>query len=266
MLIRDLDCFFLSYDEPDADSNFNSLVASSSLPLRRIHGVKGFDAAHKAAANASTTERFITIDADTTEIDPNFWNINLPEHVLRSINTYHFKAFCPSTLLVYGNGSVKLWNKLTTLNMRSHESVRNGTSIEFHSEAHSVNLWNKYSTTQPSDWCLLRAAFREGFKFRTFERTNRKFISGWMLNGKESQADWFAAGYFASHRKLKIDINDLDKLKKLVHSPLDSTWVAGGRKLIRHLIHPGISFSNWENNSNPFAPDTGVVDFRINEF
>ena len=35
------------------------------LGQREFHGVYGFDAAHKACAEASDTERFVTVDGDT---------------------------------------------------------------------------------------------------------------------------------------------------------------------------------------------------------
>ena len=61
--IADLDCVFLTYDEPNAEENWVRI--KNMVPwARRVDGVKGSDAAHKAAAEASTTERFILIDGD----------------------------------------------------------------------------------------------------------------------------------------------------------------------------------------------------------
>ena len=62
--IADIDFVFLSYDEPNAEKNFADL--KRKVPwAKRVHGVYGFDAAHKACAEASDTERFITVDGDT---------------------------------------------------------------------------------------------------------------------------------------------------------------------------------------------------------
>ncbi len=61
--VTELDIFYISYDEPNAEENWADLM--NKVPwAKRIHGVKGFDAAHKAAANQSETERFITVDGD----------------------------------------------------------------------------------------------------------------------------------------------------------------------------------------------------------
>ena len=61
--VLDFDIIYLSYDEPNAEKNYADLC--KKIPwAKRIHGVKGSDAAHKACANISDTDRFITIDGD----------------------------------------------------------------------------------------------------------------------------------------------------------------------------------------------------------
>ena len=61
--VIDYDIIYLSYDEPNAEQNYADLC--KKVPwAERIHGVKGSDSAHKAAAEKSTTDRFITIDGD----------------------------------------------------------------------------------------------------------------------------------------------------------------------------------------------------------
>jgi len=61
--LNDLDMIYISYDEPNADHNWQDLI--NKFPYaKRVHGIKGSDAAHKAAAKLSETSRFITIDDD----------------------------------------------------------------------------------------------------------------------------------------------------------------------------------------------------------
>ncbi len=70
--IADLDCIYLSYDEPNKEETWAQI--KNMVPwARRVDGVKGSDSAHKAAAEASTTERFILIDGDNLP-DPAFFN------------------------------------------------------------------------------------------------------------------------------------------------------------------------------------------------
>ena len=79
--VIDYDIVYLSYDEPNAEKNYADLL--SKVPwAKRVHGVEGSDAAHKACANLSETDRFITVDADNI-IHPNFLQqeIDFQEHV-----------------------------------------------------------------------------------------------------------------------------------------------------------------------------------------
>ena len=68
----DSDIIYLSYDEPNAEQNYADLC--KKVPwAKRVHGVEGSDAAHKACANISETERFITVDGDN-QIREDFLN------------------------------------------------------------------------------------------------------------------------------------------------------------------------------------------------
>jgi hypothetical protein len=70
--VTDCDVVYLSYDEPNAEANYVDLL--KKVPwAKRVHGVKGSDAAHKACARLAETERVIVVDGDNV-IDPNFIN------------------------------------------------------------------------------------------------------------------------------------------------------------------------------------------------
>ena len=73
--VADLDCIYLSYDEPNKEE-FWAKIKNMVPWAQRVDGVKGSDAAHKAAADASTTERFVLIDGDNLP-DPTFFNQTL---------------------------------------------------------------------------------------------------------------------------------------------------------------------------------------------
>jgi hypothetical protein len=118
--IEQFDIFFMSYDEKDADDAYSNLLKTFSK-LKRIHGVKGEMNAWKAAAEASQTPYFLTIDADTTVL-PEFSKkiIDLEEndkrvHVWRSRNNVNG--------LVYGHGSMHLFNKEHILSFKEFNGV-----------------------------------------------------------------------------------------------------------------------------------------------
>ena len=73
--ITEFDIVFISYDEPNAEQNYNDLLNKCPW-AKRSHGVWGSDAAHKAAAALCDTDRFITIDADNI-VREDFFNIEI---------------------------------------------------------------------------------------------------------------------------------------------------------------------------------------------
>ena len=121
--ISELDCIFISYDEPNADRNYADLLSKAPW-AKRVHGVKGSDAAHKAAAELSDTERFITVDGDNI-VDPKFFDIELDFIGTPSLRGKQL-SWCGKNIingLVYGNGGLKSWTKDYVLNMRTHEAA-----------------------------------------------------------------------------------------------------------------------------------------------
>ena len=113
--ISDIDFVFLSFDEPNADKNFADL--KKKVPwAKRVHGVAGFDSAHKKAGEISETQRFITVDADT-QIDEEFLSMLVDFNSLGIDDTYTLSWCGKIDLngLQYGNGSLKCWTKELSL-------------------------------------------------------------------------------------------------------------------------------------------------------
>ena len=68
--VTDLDFVFISYTEPNKEENWADL--KSKIPwAKRVDGVKGFDSAHKAAAEKAETDFFISVDGDNI-VDESF--------------------------------------------------------------------------------------------------------------------------------------------------------------------------------------------------
>ena len=88
--IADLDCVFLSFDEPKKEEFW--IKIQNMVPwAKRVDGVVGSDAAHKAAADASDTDRFILIDGDNIP-DPEFFNLQLNLDETSSKAVFRWKA------------------------------------------------------------------------------------------------------------------------------------------------------------------------------
>ena len=167
--VIDYDIVYLSYDEPNAEKNYADLC--SKVPwAKRVHGVKGSDAAHKACAELSETDRFITVDGDNI-VDPNFLQqeIDFEEHTDLENSVI---SWCGQNIingLMYGNGGLKCWPKEYVLNMRTHENAdpdNPHAQVDFCWDTQYIQMNGTFSTihnnaTPQQAW---RAGFREGVK------------------------------------------------------------------------------------------------------
>jgi hypothetical protein len=165
--IADLDCVYLSYDEPKKEEFWVKI--KNMVPWAvRVDGVKGSDAAHKAAAAASTTERFILIDGDNFPY-PEFFNqtLEFKDDEWESA-VYRWRAKNNINGLMYGNGGVSSWTRTFVNAMQTHENT-DGTAendVEFCFYPNYWAMHDCFSTTFPnqSEFHAWRAGFREGVK------------------------------------------------------------------------------------------------------
>lgn len=163
--INEFDCFYISYDEPQKEAYWAHLQDICPWAIR-IDGVKGFDSAHKACANASSTDKFLTIDGDNL-VYPDFFNLVLDIPDKYDDCTLSWASRNIINGLNYGNGGIKLWTKDFVLGMNTHENaVTEGEKVDFCWYDKYIQLNNTYSDTCPngSPFQAFRAGFREGVK------------------------------------------------------------------------------------------------------
>lgn len=163
MKTTELDLVFISYDEPNADLNYADLCEKAPW-AKRIHGIKGSDAAHKAAASLSETEWFITVDADNI-VNDKFFDIEIAEDT--KIKAYGWCGRNRINGLRYGNGGVKVWKKQFVLDMKTHEAADSKRAqVDFCWEDGYKNFPVVYSESviNASPFQAWRAGFREGVK------------------------------------------------------------------------------------------------------
>lgn len=167
--IIDQDIVFLSYDEPNAEKHYADLL--KKVPwAKRVHGVKGSDAAHKACAAQSETEYFVTVDADNI-VDPKFFSviIDLDELGLTSENVFSWCGKVHVNHLMYGNGGLKLWTRKFVNEMRTHENsdpddAKGAVEFCFDPRYYQFNQNFSTSYTNSTPFQAWRAGFREGVK------------------------------------------------------------------------------------------------------
>ena len=171
--IADLDVVYLSYDEP-AKEEFWLKIKNMVPWAKRVDGVKGSDAAHKAAAEASDTERFILIDGDNMPQE-SFFNLQLDftdKDPAFHKAQFRWKAINVINGLRYGNGGMSSWTKTYVMNMKTHEAQDEGDVsriADFCLDSKDNLYWamhDCYSTTYPNytPFQAWRAGFREGVK------------------------------------------------------------------------------------------------------
>lgn len=171
--VADLDCIYLSYDEPQKEEFW--LKIKNMVPwAKRVDGVKGSDAAHKAAGEASDTERFILIDGDNMP-EESFFNIQLDftdKDEKFKLAQFRWKAVNSINGLRYGNGGMSSWTKTYVREMKTHEHQTEGDVsriADFCLDSKDNLYWamhDCYSTTYPNytPFQAWRAGFREGVK------------------------------------------------------------------------------------------------------
>ena len=167
--VTDYDIIYLSYDEPNAEKNYADLC--KKVPwAKRVHGVEGSDAAHKACAKLSETDRFITVDADNI-VNEKFINqeINFDEHEDLQHSVISWAGYNAVNGLMYGNGGLKCWPKKFVLGMKTHENADANNvhaQVDFCWDINYIQMNSCFSTvynnhTAQQAW---RAGFREGVK------------------------------------------------------------------------------------------------------
>lgn len=152
------DVFFISYNEPNAEENWENL--KSRFPnAKRVHGVKGIHKAHMTAAEQSTTPMFWVVDGDSVVADNFNFDLVVPKydedivHVWASTN--------PVNGLEYGYGGIKLLPRGKTLLVDETSSdMTTSISDKFRAVPTVANITN-FNTDPFNTW---KSAFRECVK------------------------------------------------------------------------------------------------------
>jgi len=243
--IADLDCVYLSYDEPQKEKFWVQI--QNIVPwAKRVDGVKGSDAAHKACADVSETERFVLIDGDNIP-DAEFFDQQLDIDDSNKEAVFRWRARNHINGLRYGNGGLSCWTKKFVQTMRTHENSDgdDSTAIEFCFDANYWPMKDCWSTTYPngSEEHAWRAGFREGVKMcldrgtkpeldnfkQKAHRQNLDNLAVWHTVGRDVEfGKWAIAGARQGTVETMIkgwdykEVQCFDKLNEIWHRTKDS--------------------------------------------
>jgi len=150
-----LDIIFISYDEPNADANFE-LLRSKFQYAKRVHGVECIANAHNEASKIADTSLFYVVDGDT-EVFPSF-DFSFKPASWDQDYVHIWKSRNPVNGLEYGYGGVKLFSKKFFRNLKTN-SIDFTTSLTKDVKyIDDVVSFTNFNSDEFRSW---RGAFRE---------------------------------------------------------------------------------------------------------
>ncbi len=154
-IVQIYDIVFISYNEPNADSNYENLKTRYPR-AKRIHGVKGIHQAHIAAAESVETDLFYVVDGDAVIVDDFKFDYTVPRYERSHVHVWRSRN--PLNDLEYGYGGIKLLPRIKTLNMDT-SSADMTTSISNNFKViNKVSNITAFNTDPFNTW---KSAFRE---------------------------------------------------------------------------------------------------------
>ena len=171
---RPYDVVFISYNEPNAEDNWEKL--QKLVPTaKRIHGVKGIHQAHIEAAKSVETPMLWVVDGDSVVKNDFNFELLLPDHDEDIVHVWRSKN--PINGLEYGYGGVKLLPTELTINMDTAKPDMTTNISEKFKVVKEVSNITAFNVDPFTTW---RSAFRECVKLAS------KIIPGQV--DKETQA------------------------------------------------------------------------------
>ena len=201
-----MDIVFLSYDEPNADENWEKLKAKYPR-AKRVHGVPARTLAYVTAALKSETDYFFAV-FPTIEIDDSFDFTFQPDRLKEPCH-YIFHCKNPVNGLEYGHRAVILYNKQLCL-----ETIKPGLDYTL-SQAHTVVPklcgTSNFNVSPEISW---RVAFREVIKLCAMKQTveSQHRLKKWCELGKGQYAHLVQRGALDAVEYYEKNKHDQDAL------------------------------------------------------
>jgi len=217
-----LDVVFISYNEPNAETNWQKVLTKAPY-AKRIDNIKGIVSAHKQAASIVKTDMFYVVDGDA-ELDDN-WDFNFQPDIFDRDCVHVWRSINPVNGLKYGYGGVKLFP--TDLVLSADENNTDMTT----SLSDKFKLMPKISNTtsfNSDEFSAWRSAFRECAKLsskivnRQLSRETEKRLDIWCTAGDDKPFGKYAiAGAIAGRKFGKENIDNV-KVLQLIN---DYDWL-----------------------------------------
>jgi len=188
------DKIFLSYNEPNAVTNFEQ-VKKIIPDIKHVHGINGIFNAHKAAAQVSDTDWFWVIDGDNYLLDT--FDFTITKNIkYEPPGVFVFACRNSAIEMTYGNGGIKLIHK-SLFDMDVDQYVDLTTSFENFTYIDTVASETHIDSDEYNAW---RAAFRECTKLSTNiiknsnNSVNRIYLNAWLYASNSKYSDCIRLG------------------------------------------------------------------------
>lgn len=230
------DVFFLSYDEPFADENFE-ILQMFAPNAKRVHGIKGIFDAHKECARQSKTSHFYVIDADAIiEEEFSFKFTPRPDclvynSVPETECVFVWRSRNPINDLIYGYGAAKLFPKQKLLDAEDWNVDMTTTIGATFVPKFQISNVTAFNTDPFNTW---KSAFRECTKLSSSiipngDNTDNEYrLKVWCTKGSDRPFGEFAIlgaqqGHdfgerYRENTKILSKINDFEWLKEIFES------------------------------------------------
>ncbi len=207
------DVFFISYDEPLAEENFQRL--QRIVPYaRRIHGVKGILEAHRAAALESKTEMFFVVDGDSHVLES--FDFKFKPGIFDFDTVFVWKSQNPYHDINYGYGGIKLFPTKKVISMTEWNL---DMTLSVSDKLKVIDQIGNITKIDSSPYHAYRSAFRECAKLASIaDKQSKERLQAWLnLNTKINFSEYALKGAKdgVSHFLFSNDmllINDYDYL------------------------------------------------------
>ena len=187
------DIVFISYDEPEADINWN-MLQSKYARAKRVHGVEGMENALAAAAELSSTAWYFAVFGKT-ELYPGFDFTFQPDY-LQHPKHYIFYSENRVNKLVYGEMAIIMYNCRLILENQNKEFGLDYTLSFPHEVVPIISTYGNFDTSPYHTW---RTAFREVSKLYDMQEKSPSIeteyrINIWETVAKGDYAEWALTG------------------------------------------------------------------------
>jgi hypothetical protein len=222
-LPEQLDVVFISYNEPNAEANWQR-VLTKAPNAKRVDGVKGIVAAHKQAASLVNTDMFYVVDGDAELAD--YWDFKFQPNLFDRDCVHVWRSINPVNDLKYGYGGVKLFPTKLVISANPNNTDMTTSLSDKFKLMPKISNTTAFNSDEFSTW---RSAFRECAKLsgkvlkRQQVRETEKRLDIWCTLGKDKPFGKYAIAGAIAGRKFGEEnqgndralqkVNDYDWLK-----------------------------------------------------